>query len=126
SGKEIETVGAPADYGSPRISHDGRKLAVNSVDPQTGRQDIWVIDLQRQTRTRLTFGPGDNNWSVWSPDDSRIVFSSHRSGISDLFVKSSAGTGSDEPLFIEETSLKFAADWALDGRFLPFQSMRTA
>jgi eukaryotic-like serine/threonine-protein kinase len=125
SGKEIETVGAPADYLHPRLSHDGRRLAVDSIDPQTGRSDVWVIDLQRQTPTRLTFGPTDNTFPVWSPDDSRIAFSSSRNGTFDLFVKSSSGTGNEEALLVEELSFKVVTDWSLDSRFVAFHSIST-
>ncbi len=125
TGKQLETVGAPADYYPARLSRDGRRVAASIGDPQTGRQDIWIIDLQRRTSTRLTFGPTDNTNPVWSSDDSRVVFSSNRQGGNDLFSKSSSGTGSDEPLFIEETSFKVPADCSRDGRFLAFQSLGT-
>src|SRR5262249_21387435 len=125
-GKELEAVGAPADYLHPRLSHDGRRVAVDIVDPSTGRPDVWVIDLQRRTSTRLTFGQADNTTPVWSPDDGRIVFSSSRAGNLSLYVKSSSGTGNDEPLYVEETSIKQATDWSLDGRFLAFHAIGTS
>jgi Tol biopolymer transport system component len=116
-------VGAPADYYQARISHDGRRVAATIGDPQTGRHDIWIIDLQRGTSTRLTFGPTDNTSPVWSADDSRVAFASNRQGGNDLFTKSSSGTGSDDPLLIEESSFKVPADYSMDGRFLAFQSI---
>ena len=125
AGKQLETVGAPSDYYSARLSRDGRRVAASIGDPLTGRQDIWIIDLQRRTSTRLTFGPTDNTNPIWSSDDSRVVFSSNRQGGNDLFSKSSSGTGSDEPLFIEESSFKVPADCSRDGRFLAFQSLGT-
>jgi serine/threonine protein kinase/Tol biopolymer transport system component len=125
TGKQLETVGAPADYYAARLSHDGRRVAVSIGDPQSGRQDIWIIDLQRGTSTRLTFGPTDNASPVWSADDSRVAFASNRQGGNDLFTKSSSGTGSDDPLLIEESSFKIPTDYSLDGRFLAFQSIAT-
>src|SRR5262249_638528 len=125
SGKELEALGAPADYLQPRLSHDGRRGAVDIGGPSQGSGDIWVVDLQRRTSTRLTFGPADNVTPVWSPDDNRIVFSSSRAGNLSLFVKSSAGTGNDEPFYVEDTYVKQASDWSLDGRFLAFHAIGT-
>jgi serine/threonine protein kinase len=125
-GKELETVGEPADYGHPRLSHDGRRIAVDIVDPSTGFTDIWVIDLSRRTSTRLTFGPKDNSNPIWSPDDGRIVFASSRTGAPNLFVKSSAGAGNDEPFYMDETSTKVPSDWSLDGRFVAFHGISGA
>ena len=123
SGKEIETIGAPLDYAHPRLSHDGRRVTVDVVDAKSGNSDIWVIDLQRSTSTRLTFGPSNNSNPIWSPDDSRIAFSSNRNGIPDLYQKSSSGTGSEEPLYLEPTSAKLASDWSLDSRFIAFSAI---
>jgi len=39
--------------GSGRLSPDGKRLAMSMGDPQA---DIWVFDLTRGSRTRLTFG----------------------------------------------------------------------
>jgi serine/threonine protein kinase/Tol biopolymer transport system component len=121
SGKEIETVGPPADYTRPNLSHDGRRVAVDVGDPQTGNSDIWVIDLMRKTSTRLTFGPEQSSAPIWSPDDGRVVFSSSRNGVPDLFVKPSSGTGNEEQLFAD-SSAKSATDWSPDGRLVVFNS----
>jgi Tol biopolymer transport system component len=122
-GKELETVGEPADYGHPRLSHDNRKIAVDMVDPSTGLTDVWVIDVSRRTSTRLTFGPMNNSQPIWSPDDVRVVFGSNRTGMPNLFVKSSTGTGNDEPFLVDETGAKQPSDWSADGRFVAFHAL---
>ncbi len=35
---------------------------------------IWAYDLQRDTETRLTFGPGAQTGPVWTPDGRYLVF----------------------------------------------------
>ena len=75
SGKQLDVLGPPADYLRPRLSRDGRRVAVDVRDPQTGHSDIWIYDLARRVSTRFTFEPADNVFPIWSPDDSRIVFS---------------------------------------------------
>jgi serine/threonine protein kinase len=125
AGKQIEVVGAPAEYVRLRLSHDGRRVALDINDPQTGRLDIWIYDLSRKVLTRLTFELANNIFPVWSPDDGRIVFSSSRKGLLGLYQKASSGTGTDEALFSQETSVKIPSDWSQDGRFLVYHAIDT-
>ncbi|MFN2516589.1 MAG: hypothetical protein ABR556_10295, partial [Pyrinomonadaceae bacterium] len=47
SGKQIGQVSEPGFYGHPRLSPEGRKLAVLIFDPQVGGTDIWLNELSR-------------------------------------------------------------------------------
>ena len=89
------------------------------ADPRTGAIDIWIEDLARGVRTRLTSGKSTQDSPVWSPDGSQIVFTSDRNGHFDLFRKSSDGAGNDEPLLASDDS-KGPTDWSADGRFIAF------
>jgi len=120
SGKQLEVAAPPAEYLRPRISHDGRRVAVDITDPQAGHSDIWIYDLARRVSTRFTFEPVDNIFPIWPPDDGRILFASNRKGQFDLYQKTSSGTGSDEVFFAQE-SVKLPSDWSLDGRFVLYQ-----
>jgi len=65
--------------------------------------DIWTWDFARETLTRLTFDPGEDEFPVWSPDGRRIAFSSTRSGggssfLTNLYWRAADGTGSVERL----------------------------
>ncbi|HEX7779084.1 MAG TPA: hypothetical protein VF424_07600 [Vicinamibacterales bacterium] len=53
------------------MSPDGQRIAY--VISEGANQDIWVFDLQRDARRKLTFG-GVNQSPVWSPDGQYIVF----------------------------------------------------
>jgi serine/threonine-protein kinase len=82
-----ETSG-PYRYGDPRLSPDGQRLAVG-----TGT-DVWILDLVRDTMTRLTFGEGGNMRPLWSPDGERIFFASGRvDGTYNIFWKPPDGSG---------------------------------
>jgi Tol biopolymer transport system component len=63
----------PAVYLFPRFSSDGTRLAY-SVS-QGANTDLWIYELQRGSRTRLTRG-GSNWLPVWSADGQFLVFQS--------------------------------------------------
>jgi Tol biopolymer transport system component len=100
-GRELGTVGKPADYRSPALSHDGRRVAVEVLDPATQKTDIWLLDRERGTSTRLTFDPENDSIPVWSPDDRYVYFLSWRQGGGDVFRKLSSGIGADELVFAD-------------------------
>ncbi len=120
AGKQLEVLGPPGDYLRPRISRDGRRVAMDIRDPQTGQADIWIYDLSRRVSTRFTSAPADNIFPIWSPDGSRIVFESNRKGSDDLYQKVSSGTGNDEEFLVQEGRLTVPTDWSSDGRFVVY------
>lgn len=66
-------TGTPAErrgYRFPRVSPDGRRVAV-TVDPRPS--DLWIIDLERGTAERQQT-PMHDGWGVWSPDGRRVAF----------------------------------------------------
>jgi serine/threonine protein kinase/Tol biopolymer transport system component len=119
-GKQLESVGATANYSHPRLSHDGRRVAVAVVDPQTAYSDIWLHDLPRRASTRFTFEAAVNIFPIWSPDDSQIVFASNRRGLHDLYQKAASGVGNEEVVLSSATNSKFPTDWSQEGRLIAF------
>jgi Tol biopolymer transport system component/tRNA A-37 threonylcarbamoyl transferase component Bud32 len=117
-GKKLSTVGEPADYSQPNLSPDDSKLAICIRDPQTKTRDIWIFDLKRGSRTRLTFDPADDFNPVWSPDGTRIAFTSDRAGQRDIYVKPADGSGEEQLLLGEKGTAKNVEDWSRDGKYL--------
>ena len=70
-GKNLGTIGDVAKYYDLKLSPDGHRLVTNAGDP---RADIWVIDVDRDVRTRLTFEGSMNEAPVWSHDGSEIIY----------------------------------------------------
>jgi serine/threonine protein kinase/Tol biopolymer transport system component len=122
SGKQIGETGTPAQYVEPDLSPSGRELAVAILDPVTEAPSIWVFDLVRGAKTRLTFNPGVNAEPVWSPDGRVIAFNSSRSGRINLYEKAADGTGNTTPLVVDDGN-EFFANWSSDGRYLVYQRL---
>jgi serine/threonine-protein kinase len=104
-------------YEWPRLSPDGKKLAVTNRTTD-GSTDIWVLDIERDTRSRLTL-TGNNILPAWSPDGRRIAFASTRGGSSvvNLFWKAADGSGEASRL-VESPHPRFPLSWSPDGQLL--------
>ena len=121
SGLARGTVGAPdATLDKPRVSRDGRRVAVART--VQGNSDVWLLDGVRASR--LTFDAAVDSYPVWSPDGSRIAFSSNRTGQYALYQMLTLG-GAEERLIAASDQLKsgesrpqFPYSWSVDGRSL--------
>lgn len=124
SGKTIAKIGERAFYkGSGRLSPDGKRLAVSMGDPQA---DIWVFDLLRGARTRLTFGGATHLMPSWSADGQRVVYV-RQSGATviegtSLRARLASGGGQEEVLMDRDPSGEpmtlLAPQWSPDGRYI--------
>jgi hypothetical protein len=121
-GHELGIVGDPKLYGVMSLAPDNARMVVSVFDPEAEHRDLWIHDLERGTASRFTFDPEADINAVWSPDGSRIAFSSSRDGSFDLFVKDEAGGGEVEKLLSSEHSIH-PADWSRDGRFLVYSML---
>jgi Tol biopolymer transport system component len=121
-GKTVGTIGEPGLYRTLAISPDGKRIAVERTDPQTQNKDIWLLDAAGGAATRFTSDPGWDAFPTWSPDGSRIVFTSNRSGVYDLYRKPSSGAGNEELLY-QSTEGKGPNSWSPDGKFLIYYSL---
>ena len=98
-------------YAHPRLSPDGRRLLVEL------ETDVWTYDLERGTRSRVTFDQGAGD-AVWTHDGKSIVY---RSG-GPLFSKSADGSGLAE-ILLETGSTLNAHSWSPDGEVLAYYDL---
>jgi serine/threonine-protein kinase len=108
----------PRNYGNPRVSPDGGRVAVSAAG------DIWIHDVARGTTTRLTFDPGSEVEPLWAPDGARIVFSSNREGSFDLYQTRADGTGTVQRLTTGPQH-EYPSAWRKGARELVFMDCRT-
>jgi Tol biopolymer transport system component len=121
-GKRTGTVG-PAIHAAltmaPRLSPDGRRVALQNREPRTDRQGIWVIDLARDIPTRVSATM--SQYPIWSPDSARVTWVQSINGVFGLYQKTANGVDEDELLLkggAEAGGNTFPADWSADGRFI--------
>jgi hypothetical protein len=80
-----EPLPAPAAvYQTPRLSPDGRRLAV-VVRPDVMTREIHVLDIARPQRPPITIRGGDNQSPAWM-DNRRLTFGSNRDGRQKIYV----------------------------------------
>jgi Tol biopolymer transport system component len=124
SGRASGTVGSAAQHMGVRLSPDGTRAAVIRLDPSVNTPDLWLIDVERGAESRFTFRPQIDLSPVWSPDGTRVTFSS-KSDMNRLefqvFERSTAGGADERPLFVSEDSTH-PEDWSPDGRFLVYST----
>jgi eukaryotic-like serine/threonine-protein kinase len=99
------------------ISLDGKTVAFDRADPQTGYYDIWVHDLARGGDSRFTFNSSNNQFPVWSPDGKYIAFGSDRAATHDVYPRATGGVSQDE-LVDQDPVAKRPTDWSADGQYL--------
>jgi Tol biopolymer transport system component/predicted Ser/Thr protein kinase len=108
-------VGPPASQFSPKVSPDGTRVAVDIEDEAASNVDIWIWDLERGIRTRLTFDAASDRTPVWSPDSREVAFYSAREAGRGLYVRSADGTG-EARLVVADATRIFPMSWTPDGR----------
>ncbi len=117
AGREEPLALAPGAYGSPRLSPDGKTLALNVTEG--ARESIFTYDLARNVLSPLLPEAGRSFNPTWTPDSRRIVFASFDEGWPRLYWKSADGSGSPEALSAGDTP-EFPTSVSPDGRTLAY------
>lgn len=112
-GHELRNVGEAADYTNVSLSPDDTRLLVSVTDPTRSAHDVYIVDLARGTRQRLTFDVADERSSAWTADGKRVVFQREK----DLFIRNADFTGGDTPVLQDGIS-KDPRMVSADGRML--------
>ena len=104
SGRATPVPGAPANAQQPALSPDGGRLAYVLND---NGWDVWVLDVARGSRTRLTTGGGADFGPFWTPDGKEVAFISERP-VFDAYVRAADASAAARPLLLSPSD-KYAS-----------------
>ena len=118
TGKATPLTERRVGFRRPRLSPDGRRLAVTAVEG--GASDIWILELERDTLSRLTT-EGRNELPLWSPDGEWVVFRSERGNGAGLYRKRTDFTGMAERI-LERGENQWPNAWSRDGKWIVYDA----
>ena len=115
----------PADELYPAWSPDGTRIAFTSDrDSDSGRREIYVMDSDGTNLYRLTDHTAESGWTSvqaprWSPDGTRIAFSSGGGSVAHIYVVEVDG-GNLQRLTTRELRYEGSPRWSPDGTRIAF------
>lgn len=107
-------------FGDMDLSPDGKLIAATRQESGASGADIWVFDWEKNVPWRLTTDPADDVGPIWSPDNTRIAFTTYRKGNADIYVKNAHNVGDETPL-LETAANESIEDWSKDGKYLAYE-----
>ncbi|GAB4320035.1 MAG: hypothetical protein Kow0074_10050 [Candidatus Zixiibacteriota bacterium] len=119
AGRIMDTIGGRNSMYVQRYSPGEDRVVVDIVDEATGNVDIWIHDVKRKIRTRLTFDSTTSIGPCWSPDGRRIAFTTDRDSIWATYVKDASGAQPARRV-VSTPSGAYVIDWSPDGRYLSY------
>ena len=123
SGREQPVGASGGTYAQPRVSPDGRRIAV--VVRGDDFHDVWLFEPGRNSWERFTT-EGNCEFPLWSADGTRLAYNSDRSGAATIEWKRSDGSGAAETIVSGEWARRsFPFSWSPDG-ILAFVALRPA
>jgi serine/threonine protein kinase len=108
--------GTVVDVRDVRLSPDNKRAAFVS------ELGIWTLDLERKTKTRITFDQQVLQDPYWSPDGKTLLFSAQAAqggGLVEIRSKAADGSGSEKTLIAEQHNYHYPA-WSPDGKYLTY------
>jgi eukaryotic-like serine/threonine-protein kinase len=113
---QVRTIAGDARlFANPRVSPDGRRIAIGIADRGTLAKDVWVLDLLQQTWSKMTTN-GISERPIWTADGQRLIYSSN----DNLWWIAADGSGRPDSLEVANGS-RFGGSVTPDNRTLIYQ-----
>jgi Tol biopolymer transport system component len=122
SGKQLGSLGDQGNYGLGRLSHDGRSVVLSREDlADASKSDLWLLEAQRGTLSRLTFHPALPYSAAWSPDGRHLAIAALGGK-----VQITPADGSGTPVDVSDQSVVRVGDWSPDGHTILVQQQNSS
>ena len=116
-GHTLQTIPGGVGVEQPRFSPDGKKI---SFDATAQTSDVWVYDLVRSIKSRVTYGKDGRQSAdaIWSPDGQRLAYGSYHPGSYGVRISRTDGSGGEQIFLPEDIMPKWPSDWSRDGKYM--------
>jgi Tol biopolymer transport system component len=127
SGKVLSEPGPPGTYADIAVSPDGKRAAFGYLSPKADSVlNVWTMDVERGTASRLSFEPGEQRFVAWSPDSSSLAFASGAGRAHDrILLRAADGSGAAQTLFTGGNDI-IVTDWSADRKYIFYSDIGTA
>ena len=115
-GRPQKRMGESGPFIHMDLSRDERRAVLERYE--NGQGDLWIMDMARETTTRLSFG----GWALqahWAPDNNQIVYVQTRNGHL-RFLRRDAAGGQEEELISLPMGPTQPTQWSDDGRYIVY------
>jgi Tol biopolymer transport system component len=123
NGGQLGIAAEPGDYGIPRLSPDGSRVAVERFVSNGNHTEVWLLNTEGGAKQFTRASSGSQSSPVWSPDGSRILFGDNRDGVSNIYSRDARAMGAEELLSFRSASSMRPTDWSRDGKYLLLDSV---
>jgi Tol biopolymer transport system component len=106
---------APGKYIGAEISPDGTEAVLES-STRMGVSELWLANLERGVVTRLSYDAGENSNARWSPDGTRVAYTSSGLGGYQKIIVASVTGGASRTYLENDPVFKNISGWTPDGR----------
>ena len=122
AGKEVGKVGETSVRRGGSLSPDGNSIAMSGI-MLTSTPSVHLLDLVKNTESRISEKHVLATSPVWSNDETRIIYRSTSRSAGDRggVVLKDLKNGQEAPVrALDEAPSANPSDWSADGRFLVF------
>ncbi|MFM2124762.1 MAG: hypothetical protein RL328_1213, partial [Acidobacteriota bacterium] len=109
SGKVSALTMPAGNYGAPRVSLDGKRVAYIAAGAKG--YDVWVYDMEKEAAAQLTFSGAVNRELAWAPDSRHLVYGD---GVAMWWVRSDGA--SPPQMLLDKANNPRPGSFAPDGR----------
>ena len=115
-GASTVLISQPGQFQHPRLSPDGKQLALEVI--KSGATEIYIFDITSGTLAPLTTDGSFNSFPEWTPDSKQVLYSSTRDGRSGLWRQPADHSGPAQRVTRADSVVFLEGVFSADGRTL--------